>query len=328
MAGTQGDHDHHHDHAHAGHSDHHDHHGHSHGFGHAHVPANFGRAFAIGILLNLGFVIVEAGYGLIAQSMSLIADAGHNLGDVLGLIMAWVASILARRLPSQSYTYGMRRGTILAALGNALVLLIAVGAIVVESIQRLIEPQPVASITVMVVATIGIAINGLTAYLFAAGRKGDLNVKGAFLHMVYDALVSASVVVVSLGILWTGWTILDPLTGLAIAAIMVFGTWGLLRDSIGLSLDAVPVGIELDAVRRLLLDQPGVAKIHDLHIWPISTTETALTCHLHMPRGNPGDEFLVHLHDALKNRFGIGHSTIQIEVNEDMYCELRPDHVV
>jgi cobalt-zinc-cadmium efflux system protein len=325
--GAHDDHDHHHDHAQSDHHDHHDH-GHSHGFGHAHAPANFGRAFAIGILLNTGFVIVEAGYGLFAQSMSLIADAGHNLGDVLGLIMAWVAAILARRVPSQAYTYGMRRGTILAALGNSLVLLVAVGAIVVESIQRLIEPQPVATIMVMVVATIGIAINGLTAYLFAAGRKGDLNVKGAFLHMVYDALVSASVVMVNLLILWTGWTILDPLTGLAIAGIMVLGTWGLLRDSIGLSLDAVPGGIESDAVRQFLLDQQGVAKIHDLHIWPISTTETALTCHLHMPAGNPGDEFLVGLHDLLKQRFGIGHSTIQIEVKEDMYCELRPDHVV
>jgi cobalt-zinc-cadmium efflux system protein len=242
--------------------------------------------------------------------------------------MAWVATILARRVPSQAYTYGMRRGTILAALGNSLVLLAAVGAIVVESIQRLIDPQPVATVTVMVVATVGIAINGLTAYLFASGRMGDLNVKGAYLHMVYDALVSASVVLVNLLILWTGWNIFDPLTGLAIAGIMVLGTWGLLRDSIGLSLDAVPGGIEADAVRQFLLDQQGVARIHDLHIWPISTTETALTCHLHMPAGNPGDEFLVCLHEALKQKFGIGHSTIQIEVKEDMHCELRPDHVV
>src|SRR4051812_31549214 len=255
MAHSHPDHDHH---------DHDDHHGHDHGHhshahshahghgGHVHAPASFGRAFAIGIALNSAFVVVEAVYGYSSGSMALVADAGHNLSDVLGLVAAWTAAILSKRAPTPRFTYGLRGSSILAALFNAVFLLVAVGAIAWEAVLRLISPEPVASVTVMVVAAIGIAINGVTAWLFASGRKGDLNIRGAYLHMVADAAVSAGVVLAGLVILYTGWNWLDPAVSLAISAVIVWGTWGLLRDSTAMSLSAVPRGIDPRAVRDYL----------------------------------------------------------------------------
>jgi cobalt-zinc-cadmium efflux system protein len=309
----------------------HDHdrdHDHGAAHSHAHAPTNFGAAFAIGTVLNVAFVGVEVVYGLLSNSMALVADAGHNLGDVLGLIMAWVAAVLARRAPSETHTYGLRRGTILAALANAMLLLVTVGAIVVEAVRRLLHPEDVAGITVMVVAAIGIVVNGITAWLFAAGRKGDINLRAAFLHMAYDALVSLGVVIAGGVILSTGWTQLDPIVSLVVAGVILLGTWSLLRDSVGMAMDAVPPNVDLDRVSTFICQQPGVANIHDLHIWPISTTETALTCHCVMPTGHPGDEVLAQLCHELQDRFGIAHSTIQIEVDEHVACRLEPDHVV
>jgi cobalt-zinc-cadmium efflux system protein len=242
--------------------------------------------------------------------------------------MAWIATLLARRRPSQTYTYGLRRGTILAALANAVLLLVTVGAIAVEGMRRLISPGEVASVTVMVVAAVGIAVNGVTASLFASARKGDINLRAAFLHMAYDALVSVGVVAAGGVILLTGWTRLDPLVSLAIAVVILVGTWGLLRGSVGMALDGVPVDIKPDEVTRFLLQQPGVAAIHDLHIWSMSTTDTALTCHCLMPGGHPGDEFLVRLAHELHAHFSIGHATIQVEVDAQTACSLEPTDVV
>ena len=309
-----------HDHSHAGHA--HD------GSGHAHGPANFGRAFAIGIGLNVAFVAIEFAYGVVANSMALVADAGHNLSDVLGLVVAWIASVLSKRPPSARYTYGLGGSSILSALFNAVLLLVAVGAIALEAIQRLLHPEPVAEVTVMVVAAIGIVINGLTAWLFASGRKGDLNIRGAFLHMVADAAVSAGVVVAAFVILLTGWLWLDPLTSLVIVGVIVWGTWSLLRDSLAMSVGAVPGHIDPQAVRRYLESCAGVSAVHDLHIWPMSTTETALTAHLVVPGGHPGDEFLAITATRLRHSFGIGHSTLQIEISAESACHLAPDHVV
>ncbi|MCE4226294.1 cation transporter [Methylobacterium sp. C25] len=324
------DHEHHgHDHGGDGHGDHaHDHAGNQHGPGHAHAPASFGKAFAIGIALNVGFVAIEATYGVLANSVALLADAGHNLSDVLGLVVAWAATVLAKRAPTSRYTYGMKGSSILAALFNAVFLLVAVGAIAWEAIQRFGEPAPVAGKTVMIVAAIGIAVNGVTAWLFASGAKGDINIKGAFLHMAADAAVSAGVVLAGLVILYTGWTWLDPLVSLGIVAVIVWSTWGLLRDSLTLSLAAVPPGIDPDAVRRHLQGLPGVVAIHDLHIWPMSTTETALTSHLVIPAGHPGDDFLMRVASQLKETFGIGHTTLQVETSTETACALAPDNVV
>jgi cobalt-zinc-cadmium efflux system protein len=314
------DHDHHHDHD-------HDHRGHSH-MGHVHAPASFGEAFAIGLVLNLTYVIIEAAYGFISNSVALLADAGHNLGDVLGLVVAWIATVLVKRAPSARFTYGLRGSSILAALFNAVFLLLTVGAISWEAIQRLGNPEPVSGATVMVVAAIGILVNGVTAWLFASGRKGDLNVRAAFLHMAADALVSAGVVVAGLVILVTGWLWLDPIVSLAINAVIVWGTWGLLRDSVGMSMAAVPPQIDPAAVRSLLERSPDVASLHDLHIWPMSTTEIALTCHLVMPQGHPGDAFIHGLAQELALRFKINHATVQIEVDQHLACALAPDDVV
>ena len=313
----------------AGH-DHHDHAGHDHppATGHTHAPKDFGVAFAIGITLNVGFVVVEVAYGLLSNSIALVADAGHNLGDVLGLAMAWIATVLARRAPTQTHTYGLRGGTILAALANAVLLLVTVGAIMVEGVHRLINPTEVGSVTVIVVAVIGIVINGVTAWLFASGRKGDINLRAAYLHMAYDALVSVGVVVAGGIILMTGWTRLDPLVSLVVAAVILVGTWRLLRDSVGMSLAAVPSGLKLDEVSTFLKQQPGVSAIHDLHIWPMSTTEIALTCHCLMLGGHPGDEFLAQLAGELHERFGISHATIQVEVHEHIACVLESADVV
>jgi cobalt-zinc-cadmium efflux system protein len=310
------------------HQDHEGHQGHDHDPGHVHAPANFGTAFAVGIGLNLTFVAVEFIYGVLANSVALIADAGHNLSDVLGLVIAWIATVLTKRAPSSRYTYGLGGSSILAAVFNAVLLLVAVGAIAWEAALRLFHPEPVASGTVMIVAAVGIFINGATAWLFASGRKGDLNIRGAFLHMVADAAVSAGVVVAALLILFTGWFWLDPLTSLVIVGVIVWGTWGLLRDSLAMSVDAVPASVDPQAVRSYLSSCAGVAAVHDLHIWPLSTTESALTAHLVFPSGHPGDEFLLKAATELRQRFGIGHTTLQIEISEETACHLAPDHVV
>lgn len=306
-----------------------EHHKHDHaGHGHSHAPKSFGRAFAIGTALNLGFVIVEAAYGIIAGSMALLADAGHNLSDVLGLLIAWGAASLGRRSPKGRYTYGLRSSSILAAFLNALLLLAALVVIAVEAIRRFSDPAPVAGGTVMIVAAVGIVINTLTALLFMSGRKGDLNIRGAFLHMAADAAVSAGVVVTGFVILKTGITWIDPVTSLVIVAIIAIGTWGLLRDSVNLSLHAVPPGIEPEEISEFLCAQDGVHGIHDLHVWPMSTTETALTVHLLIPGGYPGDAYTANVAGKLKATFGIDHATIQIETDAGTPCELQPDSTV
>ena len=325
----------HHDHGDQSHQHDHDHdhgpghtHGHSHGpGGHVHAPANFGRAFAIGIALNTVFIVVEAAYGFLANSTALLADAGHNLSDVLGLVVAWIAVVLSKRQPTARFTYGLRNSSILAALINAVLLLIACGAIMLEAVQRLFNPEPVASLTVIIVAAIGIGVNGVTAWLFASGSKGDINIRGAYLHLAADAAVSAGVVVAGFLIMWTGWLWLDPVTSLLIVVVIVWGTWGLLRESTAMSLAAVPSSIDPVAVRAYLAGLPGVASLHDLHIWPMSTTETALTAHLVVPSGHPGDAFLVDTCHELGRRFLIGHATLQIET-ATVTCSLEPDHVV
>jgi cobalt-zinc-cadmium efflux system protein len=315
-------------HDHHGHH-HHDHgdHGHGHDHSHGHAPASFGKAFAIGIALNTALVVAEAIYGYLGNSTALLADAGHNLSDVLGLVVAWGASIAARRAPSGRFTYGFRASTILAALANAVFLLVATGAIGWEAILRLREPEPVAGVTVMVVAGIGILINGFTAMLFASGRKDDINIGGAYLHMAADAAVSLGVVVSAALIIWTGWLWLDPLTSLVICATILWSTTSLLRNSVDMSMAAAPKGTDLAAIRSFLMERPGVSGIHDLHVWPISTTETALTCHLVMPNG-AGDAFLMETADRLKATFKIGHTTLQVETHPDNGCALAPDDVV
>jgi cobalt-zinc-cadmium efflux system protein len=290
-------------HSHAGHS----HHEHAHSTGH-------GRAFLIGIVLNLAFVAIEVTYGFLADSMALLSDAGHNLSDVLGLAIAGGAALLAKRGPSQRLTYGLRSSTILAALFNALLLLVAVGGIVWESIDRLLNPAPVAAVTVMVVAGIGILINGLTAWMFVRGSKDDINIRGAFLHMAADAGVSLGVVFAGAVILWTGAIWIDPVISLVIAGVIVWTTWDLLRQSLTLSLQGVPKTVVVPEVRSALEGMPGVARVHHLHVWAVSTTDIALTVHLVMPGGHPGNDFLAETQKALKSRFGITHATIQIEV--------------
>lgn len=309
-----------HDHAHENHAhDGHDH-GHAHGHHHHHAPASFGRAFAIGVTLNMVFVVVEAGYGFFAGSMALVADAGHNLSDVLGLLIAWGATILSGRSPSERFTYGFKSSSILAALLNAALLLVALGAITLETIERLIAPEPVNGRTVMIVAAIGIVINTATALLFLSGRKSDLNIRGAFLHMAADALVSAGVLVSGLLILLTGRLWIDPVTSLVIVVVIAIGTWGLLKESVKMSLLGVPQGIDHMQVDSYLRGATGVTDVHDLHIWPLGTTETALTAHLLMPGGHPGDDFLMRLSQDLKARFHIDHATFQIELSETHPC--------
>jgi cobalt-zinc-cadmium efflux system protein len=312
-----------HEHAH----DHHEAHSHAPG-AHLHAPASFGRAFAIGIGLNTAFVVLEAIFGVASNSMALIADAGHNLSDVLGLIVAWTATELSKRAPSARFTYGLRGSSILAALFNAVFLLVAVGAIGWEAIQRLMYPEPVAGVTVIVVAAAGILVNGITAWLFASGRKDDLNIRGAYMHMAADAIVSAGVVAAGIAIIFTRWAWLDPVTSLVISAVIVSGTWGLLRDSTAMSLSAVPPGIDPGAVRNYLEKCVGVVQVHDLHIWPMSTTEVALTCHMVIPAGAPGDAYLMDICYRLKHDFGIQHATLQVETDLDTPCALAPDHVV
>jgi cobalt-zinc-cadmium efflux system protein len=299
----------------AGHHDH-DHH-------HAHGPADFGRAFAIGTLLNLGFVLIEGAAGFLTDSVALLADAGHNLSDVLGLLVAWAGMELARRPASKRFTYGLRSSSILAALTNSVLLLVAVGAIAWEAIGRFSDPPAIEGGTVMLVAGLGIVVNLSTALLFARGRKSDINIRGAYLHMAADAAVSAGVVIGGGLILLTSSEWVDPAVSLAIVAVILWSTWGLARESLTMVLQAVPEGIDADAVRNTLASLPGVARVHDLHIWPMSTTEAALTAHLVMPGGHPGDAFLIDLQHRLAHDFRIDHTTVQIELGEGAECRLH-----
>jgi cobalt-zinc-cadmium efflux system protein len=304
-----------HDHGHA--------HGHAHGH-HHHAPADFGRAFAIGIALNGAYVIGEAVYGFYANSLALLADAGHNAGDVVSLALAWLAATLARRAPSTRFTYGLASSTILAALANAVLLALVTGAIAWEAVLRLMQPQPAAGALMMAVAAVGIVVNGVTAMMFASGRKRDLNVRSAFLHMASDALVALGVVVAGGVILATGWLWLDPAVSLVIGAVIVWGTWSLLREALALALGGVPAGVDRGGVARYLADLPGVTEVHDLHIWGMSTTETALTAHLVRPGAALDDALLADACAELKRRFSIHHATLQIESGSTP-CELA-DH--
>lgn len=275
-----------------------------------------GRAFAIGVVLNSAFVLVEAGVGLWTGSMSLLADAGHNLSDVLALVLAWGATVLARRAPAGRRTYGMRKATILASLANAVLLLVAVGAIASESVHRLLQPTAVDTDLVMLAASFGVLVNGATALLFMRGRHSDLNVRGAFLHMAADAGVSLAVVIGAFVMARTGLLWVDPALGLVIAAVILLGTWGLLRDSADLALDAAPRGIDVDEVRAWLAGLPGVEGVHDLHVWALSTTETAMTAHILRPGNADADGFLQATSEELARRFHIGHATLQVETLE------------
>jgi cobalt-zinc-cadmium efflux system protein len=314
-------HDHGHDHHGHGHAHGHGHGGHGH-HGHSHAPASFDRAFAIGIGLNIAYVLAESGAGLWTGSVALLADAGHNLSDVLGLAVAWAGATLAKRGPTKRFTYGLKGSTILAALLNALLLLVALGAIALEAVQRIGDPPPLAGLTVSAVAGVGILVNAFTAWLFASGRKGDVNVRAAYLHMLSDAAVSAAVVVAGMVIWATGIGWIDPVISLVIAGLIFWQTWGLLRETVEMSLAAVPRGIDYDAVEQALAALPGVAAIHDLHIWPMSTTEPVLTAHLLMPGGLPGDAFLGAAQAMLHDRFGIGHATLQVETGQvDLHGE-------
>jgi cobalt-zinc-cadmium efflux system protein len=292
-------------------------HAHDHA-GHSHAPKDFGRAFAIGIALNLGFVVVEAVFGLLANSTALLADAGHNLSDVIGLVIAWGASILAKRPATERFTYGLRGTSVLAALANAILLIFACGAIAWEAIWRFANPEPVASATIIIVAGCGILVNGFTAWLFMSGRKGDLNIRGAYLHMAADAGVSLGVVIAGAAIMLTGWLWLDPMTSLVIVAVILWSTWGLLRDSVNLALAAVPSHIELAKVKSCLEGLPGVERVHHVHVWAMSTNEVALTAHLVMRDGYPGNDFFKRAAHELHDRFGIAHPTLQIETGEGL----------
>jgi cobalt-zinc-cadmium efflux system protein len=304
-------------------------HNHAGDAGHNHGAVNYGRAFLIGIVLNLAYVAGEAVAGVLAHSLALLADAGHNLSDVLGLGLSWGAAVLSRRSPSGRFTYGLGSTSILAALANAALLLLVTGGIAWEAVLRLATPVSVESGVMIWVAAAGIAVNGGTALLFARGRGHDLNIKSAFLHMAGDALVTAGVVIAGIAIGLFGWLWLDPAVCLAVSVVIVVGTWGLLKSAVALALDAVPEGVDAAAVRTHLAALPGVAALHDLHIWGMSTTETALTCHLVMPGGHPGDAALNALALELKARFHIAHATIQIELADSPEtCALYPEHVV
>ncbi len=290
---------------------------------HEHVKKiDYNRAFAIGVLLNVLFVVVEAGFGIAADSMALIADAGHNLSDVFSLLLAWGASYLAGRPATESKTFGFRKLTIMASLASSIMLLVALGGIIWEAIGRLIVPQPVVGKMVMVVAAIGVLINTITAMLFFSGQKDDLNIKAAYLHMAADAGVSLGVVVAGLLIVLTGWLRIDSLSSIVIAVIILIGTWSLLRESLDLAIDSVPKNIDLDGIKSYLLGLDGVLHYHDLHVWPLSTTETALSVHLVMATACQDSNFLTNIQQSLHDRFLIEHSTIQVEQADDAYCPL------
>jgi len=299
------------------------------GGSHAHGPSNYNKAFAIGVALNVTYVVVEAGFGFRTNSLALLADAGHNLSDVLSLLLAWAASHLSQIPPSKRRTYGWRRSSIIAALLNAILLLVAIGGIGWEAVRRFGSPEAVPGAIVMAVAGFGVLINTATALLFLRGRERDINIKGAFLHMAADAGVSAVVVLGGLAISLTGLFWIDPIMSLVVVAVIAIGTWGLLRDSVNLSLDAVPAGIDVTAVERYLCGLPGIAKVHDLHIWAMSTTESALTAHLIKPDGRLDDPLLLQIQEELHDRFGIEHMTIQLECGDaDCLCAQEPTHVV
>jgi cobalt-zinc-cadmium efflux system protein len=304
----------------------HESHDHSHTSpGHSHAPTDFGRRFAIGTALNVGFVIVQVVFGLFAHSVALLADAGHNLGDALGLILAWWAHYAATRPPTESRTYGLRRATILSALANAILLLTAAGAISWEAFRRFFEPVAVEGGIVIAVAAIGIAVNAGVAVMFISGGKQDLNIRGAFLHMASDAVVSAAVVVAGILIVFTGWQLLDPAVSLLINGVIVWGTWRLLAESLDLAMDKVPAEIDVGAVRAYLESLPGITTVHDLHVWALSTTETALTVHLVNPEAVVDDEQLSRVRATLEDRFNICHSTIQLELGDPEHpCQQEP----
>ncbi|MDE2606512.1 MAG: cation transporter [Burkholderiales bacterium] len=323
-----GNHDHpHHDHPH--HDDHDHDHDHGHHHGHVHAPASFGKAFAVGCILNTGFVLAEWLFGAAAHSLALMADAVHNLGDVLALLLAWGAAGLARRPPSGRFTYGLRGSSILAALLNAAALLVVTGGLAWEAALRLSAPEPVRGGMVIAVALAGVLVNGITAWMFMAGGKKDLNLRGVYLHMAADAAVSLAVAIAGAAVLATGWNWLDPALTLVVSALILWSAWGLLRQSLGLALQAVPAGIDAARVQGLLAGLPGVAEVHDLHIWAMSTSENALTAHLVMPGGHPGDAFLRMASERLEQGFDIHHATLQIEVAATgAACALAPEHVV
>lgn len=296
---------------------------------HSHAPKDFGTAFLIGVILNGGFVVAEVIYGIVGNSLALLADAGHNLSDVLGLLLAWGASILVKKIPTKRFTYGLRSTSILAALINAVLLLVVTGGIAWEAVLRFRHPSDVAGKTVIVVAAFGVAINLATALLFMSGRKGDLNVRAAFTHMAGDAAIALGVVGAGFAMLWTGWLWLDPVVSIVIAMLVIIGTWGLLTDSIKLALHAVPEGIDIEKVHHYLASIEGVTEVHDLHIWGMSTTENALTAHLTMPGGYPSDAVRTEMTQALKKLYGIDHPTIQIEIHDTGdICSLASAHVV
>ncbi len=300
-----------------------------HAHGHSHTAPATSRSFAIGIGLNLLFVVVEVVYGLRAHSLALLSDAGHNTGDVLGLGLSWGALILGQRPPTARHTYGMRRASILASLGNAILLLVAVGGISWEALQRLRHPHAVAGQTVMVVAAIGIVVNGLAALLFMSGRDHDINIRGAFQHMLSDAVVSLGVVLAGIAILFTGKSWLDPVVSLGVGAVIVLGTWSLLKESLRLAMDAVPEGTDLPGIQRYLEELPGVVAVHDLHVWAMSTTEHALTVHLIVPERVITDDVMARICGELHSRFGIEHTTIQVERGDGAAeCGQAPAHVV
>ncbi len=290
---------------------------------HNHEISNFNRAFAIGVTLNVIFVVIEAGYGIAAGSLALIADAWHNLSDVLSLLLAWGASHLATKAATEKRTYGFRKVTIMASLASAILLLVALGSITWEAIGRLFDPKPVEGLTVIAVAAIGVVINTITALLFLSGRKHDLNIKGAFLHMAADAGVSLGVVVAGIIIMATGQLLIDPLISLLIVTVILVGTWSLLRDSMNLAIDSVPEGIDLEGIKRHLTSLENVSQIHDLHVWPLSTSEVALSVHVIIADDSLNNNFLPKLQQQLHDRFGIEHSTIQVERQDDGPCMLN-----
>lgn len=293
--------------------------------GHDHKINNYNRAFAIGILLNIIFVVIEAGYGIAAGSLALIADAGHNLSDVLGLVLAWGAALLAAKPATEKRTYGFRKATIIASLASAILLLVALGGIAWEAIGRFFDPKPVEGVPVIIVAAIGVVINTITALLFISGRKHDLNIKGAFLHMAADAGVSFGVVLGGILILTTGWLLIDPIISLLIVIVILIGTWSLLRDSMNLAMDSVPEGINIAGIREFLAGLENVSQIHDLHVWALSTTEVALSVHLIMVDDSLKNNFLSKVQQELHDSFNIEHSTIQIERESDENCPLNND---
>ena len=304
-------------------------HAHQHGPGHSHAPKDFGRAFVIGIGLNLALVAAQVVFGLLAQSLALVADAGHNFADVLGLVLAWWASRLSKSPPTRERTYGMGSASILAALANAILLMVTMGMVAWEAILRLEKPQEVQGHVVIWVAALGIAVNGASAALFYSGRKGDLNVRGAFMHLAADAGISLGVVLAGIAIVLTGRLWIDPLASLVITATIIYGTWGLLRDSMKLALQAVPPGIDVVEVRRWLEARPGVEGVHDVHIWAMSTTQTALTAHLVKPDGKLDDEMLHEISHEMEHRFQIQHVTLQWEKGDGKHgCPQAPDSVV